>query len=76
MNPEGQLEDSGLHSHSKITEKYNHEFLVFDLSQEELTLGGRGNERMGREVKRQGSCHPLFNGAILHSPKCPWIHKS
>jgi hypothetical protein len=50
MNPRGQKEDSGLHSHSKITEKYNHEFLVFDLSQEELTLGGRGNERMGREV--------------------------
>jgi hypothetical protein len=46
MNPGGQLEDSGLHSHSKITEKYNHEFLVFDLSQEELTLEREGGMRV------------------------------
>jgi hypothetical protein len=68
VNPGGQPEDSGLHSHSKITEKYNHEFLVFDLSQEELTLGGRGKERMGREVREMGAPSSYLTG-LLHNPR-------
>jgi hypothetical protein len=64
--PGGQLEDSGLHSYSKITEKYNHEFLVFDLSQEELTLGRRGNERMRRGVREMGAPSSYLTGLLYN----------
>jgi hypothetical protein len=47
----------------KNTKKYNHRFLVFDLSQEELeelTLGKTGeNERVGEMYERWELSHPI-----------------
>jgi hypothetical protein len=78
-DPRGQKEDLGLHSHTKSQQNTPRKFRSCDLSHEtleDLTLGGRGENESGREVRRQGGCHPLFNRAILYSSKCPWIHKS
>jgi hypothetical protein len=52
-----------LHSHVKTQKKYNHIFLVFDLSQEELeelTLEKTGeNERVGEMYKRWELPHSI-----------------
>jgi hypothetical protein len=50
---------------------------LVDLSLTQATRGTNPKEKMKiEEVRRQGGCHPIFKRAILHSLKCPWIHKS
>jgi hypothetical protein len=48
MNPEGQKEDLGLHSHTKSPQKHHEFFRFLDLSHEELTLEREGGNESGR----------------------------
>jgi hypothetical protein len=57
----------------KNKEKYNHEFLVFDLSQEELeklTLRRKGEMRVRERGEGDEGFLILFNRAITQSQFC------
>jgi hypothetical protein len=74
-NPRGQEEDLGLHSHTKSQQNTPRIFRSCDLSHEtleDLTLGGRGKNESGREVRRQGAAILYLTGLFyipLNAPR-------